>query len=75
MIAKPRSDCNKHSIKREHYVKKDGEWKPKKKFETDKEANEWIKKYKMYKYTSYICKVCGKYHVGIKKLNIDNETN
>ena len=27
----------------------------------------FIKKHKMYKYTTYICKVCGKWHIGIKK--------
>jgi rubrerythrin len=54
-------------IKREHYSKKDGEWKPKQKFETESEALSFIKKHKMYKYTAYICKVCGKWHIGIKQ--------
>ena len=67
MITKPRSDCNKHTIKREHYTRKNGEWKPKKKFNTHEEADNWIKTYKMYKYTSYVCKVCGSWHIGIKK--------
>ena len=62
-----RSDCNKHIIKREHYTRKDGNWKPKKQFDSDEEANKWIKKYKLYGYLSYICKVCGKWHIGIKK--------
>ncbi len=62
-----RSDCNKHIIKREHYTRKDGNWKPKKQFDSDKEANKWIKKYKLYGYSSYICKVCGKWHIGMKK--------
>lgn len=61
-----RSDCNKHTIKREHYTRKDGEWKPKQKFESEHEALTFIKKHKMYKYTAYVCKVCGKYHIGIK---------
>ena len=69
MINKPRSDCNKHTIKREHYTRKDGEWKPKKNFETEEEALAWIKKYKMYKYTPYICKICGNWHIGIKQNN------
>ena len=71
MTIKPtiRSDCNKHVIKREHYTRKNGEWKPKKKFETQEDADAWIKKYKMYKYTSYICKVCGSWHIGMKKSN------
>ena len=65
-----RSDCNKHIIKREHYARKNGEWKPKQKFETTEDANAWIVKYKMYKYTAYQCIVCNKWHIGIKK----NET-
>lgn len=64
-----RSDCNKHIIKREHYTRKNGEWKPKQKFETEQEALSFIKKHKMYKYTAYICKVCGKWHIGIKNIN------
>jgi len=67
LIVKPRSDCNKHIIKREHYAKKDGEWKPKKKFECKEETDKYIKKYKLYKYTSYVCKVCGAWHIGMKK--------
>ena len=63
------SDCNKHIIKREHYARKNNEWKPKKKFKTDDEAKIYIKKHKMYKYIPYICKVCGKWHIGIKKAN------
>jgi hypothetical protein len=55
-------------IKREHYAKKDGEWKPKKKFETEKEALAFIKKHKMYKYIPYVCKVCGKWHIGMKNI-------
>ena len=41
-----------------------------KKFETEEEASAWIKKYKMYKYTPYICKICGKLHIGIKNKNL-----
>ena len=62
-----RSDCNKHIIKREHYSRKNGEWKPKKKFDTEDDALVWIKKYKMYNYTPYVCKVCNKWHIGMKK--------
>lgn len=72
MINKPRSDCNKHTIKREHYTKKDGDWKPKQKFDTKEDAISYIKKHKMYGYTSYLCKVCSKWHIGMKKENIDN---
>ena len=63
----PRSDCNKHIIKREHYTKKDGFWKPKMPFKTKEDALNWIKKYKMYGYSAYTCKVCGKWHIGKKK--------
>ena len=63
-----RSDCNKHIIKREHYTRKNGLWKPKKKFETKEDADSWIKKYKMYKYSSYLCEVCGHWHIGMKKI-------
>lgn len=69
MIQRIRSDCNKHIIKREHYTRKDGEWKPKHKFETKEEALAFIKKYKMYRYVAYMCQVCGKWHIGIKKSN------
>lgn len=70
-----RSDCNKHIIKREHYSRKNGEWKPKKKFNNQEESDAWIKQYKMYKYSSYICKVCGFWHIGIKNNQlINNET-
>lgn len=62
-----RSDCNRHIIKREHYTRKDGSWKPKMSFKNEQEAREWIKKYKMCGYSPYICKVCGEWHVGKKK--------
>ena len=63
-----RSDCHKHTIKREHYTRKNGFWKPKKQFETKEDAESWIKKYKMTGYSAYICKVCGKWHVGKLKI-------
>lgn len=62
-----RSDCNKHTIRREHYTRKNGLWKPKKKFESQEDAESWINKYKMRGYTAYICKVCGGWHIGKKK--------
>jgi len=71
LITKPRSDCNKHIIKREHYTRKNGEWKPKQKFETEEESLSWIKKHKMLKYTPYICKVCGFWHIGMKNIQSD----
>jgi len=64
-----RTDCNKHIIKREHYTRKDGNWKPKKPFDSKDEADSWIKKYRMYRYSSYICKECGKWHIGMKTKN------
>ena len=74
MIQRIRSDCNKHIIKREHYTKKDGDWKPKKKFDKEEDATKWIKQYKMYRYSPYIYKVCNKWHIGMKNINIENET-
>ena len=65
---KPRSDCNKHTIKREHYSRKNGNWKPKKPFETEEDAVSWIKKYKMYGYRPYLCKICARWHIGKKKV-------
>ena len=65
---RPRSDCHKHICKREHYARKNGKWKPKKKFLSEDDAHSWIKKYKMYKYIPYVCKQCGKWHIGIKKI-------
>ena len=67
-----RSDCNKHTIRREHYTRKNGLWKPKKKFESQEDAENWIKKYKMIGYSAYTCPVCGTWHIGKKlkkKLN------
>jgi hypothetical protein len=63
-----RSDCNKHIVRREHYTRKNGNWKPKKKFESKEDAENWIKQYKMSGYSAYICKVCGAWHIGKKKI-------
>ena len=65
--SKPRSDCNKHIIRRWHYTRKNGSWKPKKKFDDDLSANEWISKYKMRGYVSYRCPECGGWHIGKNK--------
>lgn len=67
MIIKARSDCNKHTIKREHYTRKNGEWKPKQRFNTSEDAKCFIDKNKMYGYNAYVCTVCGAWHIGIKK--------
>lgn len=64
MVHKARSDCNKHTIKREHYTRKNGEWKPKKQFDTKEEAESWINKYKMINYIAYQCSICGSWHIG-----------
>ena len=64
---KSRSDCNKHIVKREHYSRKNGIWKPKKQFKSQQDAEYWINKYKMYGYSTYICKVCGGWHIGLRK--------
>lgn len=54
---------NKH--KRYHYYKKDGKWKPKLKFETYQDAEEYlIANHKLGKYNIYCCPYCGKYHIG-----------
>ena len=56
---------NKH--KRYHYYKKDGKWKPKKKFETYIAAEKYIKSTnKTNEYTIYLCQYCGHYHIGHK---------
>lgn len=61
---KARSDCNKHIRPREHYTKKEGRWKPKKFFNSEQDAEEWIRKYKMSGYVAYKCGVCGGWHIG-----------
>lgn len=66
MINKARSDCNKHTIRREHYTRKNGLWKPKKCFDAKSDADLWIKRYKMLGYRSYVCSECGKIHIGKK---------
>lgn len=54
---------NKH--KRQHYYKKDGKWKPKMKFETQQDAEKYLKaRKKLGEYNIYRCQYCGKYHVG-----------
>ena len=56
---------NKH--KRCHYYKKDNKWKPKIKFNTYQEAEEYLKSSnKLDEYNIYICPICGKYHIGHK---------
>ena len=64
--SKARSDCNKHIIKREHYTRKNGLPKPKKVFNSEQDAEAWIRKYKMFGYVAYKCGVCGKIHIGKK---------
>lgn len=63
-----RSDCNNRKIKRYHYTRKKGAWKAKKPFETEQEALDYIKKYKMDNYVAYICPTCNKWHIGSSSL-------
>lgn len=46
---------------RQHYTPKG---KSKKTYETEKEANKYISKHRLYGMTSYFCRVCNKYHIG-----------
>ena len=55
------------NVPKANYIAIRGQGNPKQKFESEHEALTFIKKHKMYKYTAYVCKVCGKYHIGIKK--------
>lgn len=67
MYFKPRSDCNKHILRRWHYTKKKGKVKPKKKFNSIEEAESWINKYKMIGYAAYVCPQCAAVHIGKKQ--------
>lgn len=54
---------NKH--KRYHYYKKDGRWKPKLKFETIKDAENYLSEInKLGEYNIYKCPYCKKFHIG-----------
>ena len=55
---------NKHSNKRFHYTRKKGKWKPKHPFDSQDEAERYIKKYKMKDYVAYLCPYCSKWHIG-----------
>lgn len=63
-----RSDCKPRGVKRYHYTRKNGSWKPKKPFETKAEALSFIKKYKMFAYVAYLCPECNKWHIGSNKI-------
>lgn len=65
--SKPRSDCNKHIVRRWHYTRKNGKWKPKKQFNSKEDADAWINKYKMAGYNAYVCEECGSWHIGKMK--------
>lgn len=41
--------------------------KPKKSFEADYKAGEYIIKHNLVGYSSYHCEVCGKWHIGHRK--------
>ncbi len=54
---------NKH--KRYHYYKKDGRWKPKLKFETIKDAENYLTAInKLGELKIYRCPYCKKFHIG-----------
>lgn len=53
---------------REHYVKKNGSWKPKMAFDSEASANNWIEDHKYFKLNNaicYPCSVCGKFHISV----------
>lgn len=53
---------------REHYVKKNGSFKPKMAFENEASALNWIESHKYFKMNNaicYPCSVCGKFHISI----------
>ena len=67
-----RSNPHKRVIKREHYCRKDGQWKPKFKFASEEAAQCECKRMKINGYRTYhpyICKVCGYWHIGMKKID------
>ena len=48
-----------------HWNKRNGrKFKPKRPFETEIEADEFILKFNLSDYVSYRCDVCGKWHIG-----------
>lgn len=52
---------------REHYVKKNGSWKPKVGFPTEASCNNFIELHPFFKdngYVAYECRVCHKWHIG-----------
>ena len=55
---------NKH--KRYHYVKKDGAWKPKRKFNTEAEAKAFLRNLEDKDLVAYKCPYCHKFHLGHK---------
>lgn len=59
-----RSDTHSHSHPREHWTRKNGQWKPKVRFNSIQEALDYIKHHRMEGYTAYICPYCGAIHIG-----------
>jgi len=65
MISRSRSDCNKHTHYRCHWTKKNGKWKVKRAFKDEEEALDYINvHFKKCGYVAYVCKECGKIHIG-----------
>lgn len=54
-----------HLAPREHYVRKNGSWKPKMSFENEASAVNWIESHSSSRLTwrFYVCSVCGKIHL------------
>lgn len=55
---------NKNRHRRYHYVRKNGKWKPKLKFETRQAAEGFIAERRLEGYAAYVCPYCHKYHIG-----------
>ena len=54
-------------VPREHYVKKNGAWKPKMVFLSEDKAVDYISAHCLAdSYTIYKCTICGKFHIGHK---------
>jgi hypothetical protein len=49
-----------------HWTKKGAKLMPKKPFESESEANEFLRIYGIKHYNAYLCADCGKWHIGHK---------
>lgn len=58
---------HKALLPREHYVKKNGSWKPKMAFENEASAHNWIESHSWFDnngYVAYECSQCHQWHIG-----------